>query len=107
MEEERLRIVREVAERHRVLLDPEAVERLVSSEEEPEALERADEIDLPVLTGELVSGELDPEFLEGIDGSVYEVLERGEGEGGESEESTEVVVEHRSETPPAAEVDAE
>ncbi len=107
MEEERLRIVREVAERHRVLLDPEAVERLVSSEEEPEALERADEIDLPVLTGELVSGELDPEFLEGTDGSVYEVLERGEGEGGEAEESIEVVVERRSETPPAAEVDAE
>ncbi len=110
---ERLDLVREVAKKHRVLLDPEALEALESSEDLPEALERADEIDLPVLTAELVTGELDPEFLEGVKGEVYEVLERGrererteEGER-EDREEVEVRAEQRSETPPAAEVDAE
>ncbi|WP_456436235.1 DNA-directed DNA polymerase II small subunit [Methanopyrus sp.] len=96
-------LARKVAEKYGVLLTPEALRKL-RDDDIPEMLERSDEVDLPVFTAKLIRGEVDPDFLEGMEGDVYEILGAEESE---EEHEARLRVERPSKLPPAAEVDAE
>jgi len=100
--------VQELMERYGLLVSPELLDRL---EEVEEAADDLASMDLPVITEEVLRGELDPEFV--VDGSPYELVREGEETGTEpevetrEEEEPEVRVEPPTERPPAAEYDSE